>query len=98
MDLLAPAAAGFRTIDADPALKDRALPNPVLGLSSKDLAHHAAGVYAANGVHAHTLPPDSPRYMSTPEMSFAVRHLTAHGGLNLTPSHNPPHDNGLKFS
>src|SRR5438552_3635196 len=56
------------------------LPNPVLGLSSKDLAHHAAGVYAANGVHVHTLPPDSPRYMSTPEMSFAIRHLAAHGG------------------
>ncbi|HEY1376753.1 MAG TPA: phospho-sugar mutase, partial [Gemmataceae bacterium] len=74
------------------------LPNPVLGLSSKDLAHHAAGVYAANGVHVHVLPSDSPRYMSTPEMSFAVRHLAAHGGLNLTASHNPPDDNGLKFS
>jgi phosphoglucomutase/phosphomannomutase len=74
------------------------LPNPVLGLSSKDLAHHAAGVYAANGVHVHTLPPDSPRYMSTPEMSFAIRVLGAHGGLNLTASHNPPDDNGSKFS
>src|ERR1700675_1838637 len=29
------------------------LPNPVLGLSSKDLAHHAAGIYAANGIHVH---------------------------------------------
>src|SRR5690349_5429438 len=74
------------------------LPNPVLGLSSKDLAHHAAGVYAANGIHVHTLPPDSPRYLSTPEMSFAIRYLQAHGGLNLTASHNPPDDNGSKFS
>jgi phosphoglucomutase/phosphomannomutase len=73
-------------------------PNPVLGLSSKDLAHLAAGVYAANGVHVHVLPPDSPRYMSTPEMSFAVRRLGAHGGLNLTASHNPPDDNGCKIS
>jgi phosphoglucomutase/phosphomannomutase len=73
-------------------------PNPVLGLSSKDLAHLAAGVYAANGIHLHTLPADSPRYMSTPEMSFAIRHLGCHGGLNLTASHNPPDDNGLKFS
>src|SRR4051812_49628285 len=72
------------------------LPNPVLGLSSKDLAHYAAGVYAANGVHASILPPDSPRYMSTPEMSFAVRHRHAHGGLNITASHNPPDDNGSK--
>jgi phosphoglucomutase len=74
------------------------LPNPVLGLSSKDLAHHAAAVYAANGVHVHVLPPDSPLYMSTPEMSFAIRYLGARGGLNLTASHNPPDDNGLKFS
>src|SRR5205814_5419371 len=74
------------------------LPNPVLGLSSKDFAHHAAGVYAANGVHVHVLPPDSPRYMSTPEMSFAVRHLAAHGGLHLTASPNSPDDNCLEVS
>jgi phosphoglucomutase len=74
------------------------LPNPLLGLSSKDLAHGAAGLYAANGLHVRVLPPDSPRYMSTPEMSFAIRYLGCHGGLNLTASHNPPDDNGLKFS
>lgn len=73
------------------------LPNPVLGLSSRDLAHHAAGVYAANGVRSHVLPPDSSRFMSTPELSFAVRRLRAHGGLNITASHNPPDDNGNKF-
>src|SRR5262245_18449727 len=33
------------------------LPNPTLHLSSKALAQHAAGVYAANGIHAHVLPP-----------------------------------------
>jgi phosphoglucomutase/phosphomannomutase len=74
------------------------LPNPALGLSSRDFAHHAAGVYAANGLHVCILPPDSPRYMSTPEVSFAIRHLGCHGGLTLTASHNPPDDNGLKFS
>jgi phosphoglucomutase/phosphomannomutase len=73
------------------------LPNPVLGLSSKDLAQHAAGVYAANGIHAFILPPDSPRYLATPELSFAIRHLDAHGGLNVSASHNPPDDNGGKF-
>jgi phosphoglucomutase/phosphomannomutase len=72
-------------------------PNPVLGLSSKDLAQHAAGVYAANGIHALILPPDSPRYVATPELSFAIRHLQAHGGLNVSASHNPPDDNGGKF-
>jgi len=73
------------------------LPNPVLGLSSKDLAQHAAGVYAANGIHAFILPSDSPRYMATPELSYAIRHLQAHGGLNVSASHNPPDDNGGKF-
>src|SRR5262249_31987858 len=40
-----------------------ALPNPVLHLSSRDLAQHAAGVYAANGIHASILPPDSKHYL-----------------------------------
>jgi phosphoglucomutase/phosphomannomutase len=73
------------------------LPNPVLGLSSKDLAQNAAGVYAANGIHALILPPDSPRYLATPELSLAIRQLQAHGGLNVSASHNPPDDNGGKF-
>src|SRR6516225_10144504 len=73
------------------------LPNPVLHLSSKDLAHDAAGVYAANGIEAWLLPPDSPRYLATPELSFAIRRLQAHGGLNVSASHNPPDDNGGKF-
>src|SRR6266851_7722207 len=73
------------------------LPNPVLHLSSKDLAHYAASVYAANGIEAATLPPDSPRYLATPELSFAIRYYQAHGGLNISASHNPPDDNGGKF-
>jgi phosphoglucomutase/phosphomannomutase len=72
-------------------------PNPVLHLSSKDLAHHAAGVYAANGIHSHILPPDSTHYLATPELSFTIRYLKAQGGLNLSASHNPPDDNGGKF-
>jgi phosphoglucomutase/phosphomannomutase len=73
------------------------LPNPVLHLSSRGLAEHAAGVYAANDVHAWILPADSKHYVATPELSFAIRHLQAHGGLNMTASHNPPDDNGGKF-
>jgi phosphoglucomutase/phosphomannomutase len=74
-----------------------ALPNPVLHLSSKDLAQYAASVYAANGIHAWILPSDSKRYLATPELSFTIRYLQAHGGLNLSASHNPPDDNGGKF-
>src|SRR6266542_418812 len=74
-----------------------ALPNPVLHLSSKGLAHHAAGVYVANGIRVAILPPDSPRYLATPELSFSIRRLGAPGGLNLSASHNPPDDNGGKF-
>ena len=35
--------------------------------------------------------------MATPELSFAIRQLGAHGGLNVSASHNPPDDNGGKF-
>src|SRR4051812_45221569 len=70
-----------------------ALPNPVLHLSSRDLARLAAGVYAANGIHASILPPDSTTYLATPELSFMIRRLSAHGGLNVSASHNPPDDN-----
>src|SRR5438046_2444830 len=73
------------------------LPNPVLHLSSRDFALHAARIYTANGVHAHVLPEGSLRYIATPELSFAIRHLAAHGGLNISASHNPPDDNGGKF-
>jgi phosphoglucomutase/phosphomannomutase len=72
-------------------------PNPVLHLSSREFCQFAAGVYAANGIHAHILPPDSRRFVATPELSFTIRFLQAHGGLNMTASHNPPDDNGSKF-
>lgn len=76
---------------------DPSLPNPVLGLSSRNFCEFAAGVYAANGIHSHILPPDTKRFVPTPELSFAIRFLKAHGGLNMTASHNPPDDNGSKF-
>lgn len=73
------------------------LPNPVLTLTSRNFCEFAAGVYAANGIHSHILPADTKRYVSTPELSFTIRHLVTQGGLNMTASHNPPDDNGSKF-
>jgi phosphoglucomutase len=76
---------------------DKTLPNPVLHLTSRDFCQHAAGVYAANGMHSYILPPESKKYVATPELSWTIRFLKAHGGLNMTASHNPPDDNGSKF-
>ena len=52
-----------------------------------------AGVLAANGIQAYIF--DSLR--PTPELSFAVRHLGAFGGVVITASHNPPEYNGYKL-
>jgi phosphoglucomutase len=73
------------------------LPNPVLHLSSRGLAEQAAGVYAANGIQPIILPAESKHFVATPELSFTIRYLQAHGGLNISASHNPPDDNGGKF-
>jgi phosphoglucomutase len=73
------------------------LPNPLLGLRSKDLAHIAASVYCAAGVIVYMLPDEPADFISTPELSFLIRRYGAHGGLNMSASHNHPDDNGGKF-
>ena len=59
---------------------------------SKEFTDLTAKVAAENGCDAFIF--DGPR--STPELSFAVRHLNATAGIVITASHNPPHDNGYK--
>jgi phosphoglucomutase len=59
---------------------------------SKEFTELTAKVAAENGCDAYIF--DGPR--STPELSFAVRHLNASAGIVITASHNPPHDNGYK--
>lgn len=68
------------------------LPNPVRNLTCKDLAIAAAEVYAGNGIKVYLF--DDVR--STPELSFAIRHLKAVGGNVISASHNPPEHNGQK--
>src|SRR5436305_2863649 len=59
---------------------------------SKEFARLTAETASAEGCDAVVF--DGPR--STPELSFAVRSLTADAGIVITASHNPPHDNGYK--
>ncbi len=59
---------------------------------SKEFCVLTARVAAENGCDAFVFA--GPR--STPELSFAVRHLRANAGIVITASHNPPHDNGYK--
>jgi len=76
---------------------DPAVPNPLLNMCSRDFARLATGVYTANGVDVYTVSGEDGFLLSTPELSFAIRDLHAHGGLNISASHNHPDDNGAKL-
>jgi phosphoglucomutase len=71
--------------------------NPLQGKRSRDFAKIAAEVYAANGVRVHMPDPTDDWIVSTPELSYMIRAVGAHGGLNVSASHNHPDDNGGKF-
>src|SRR5215472_10305291 len=69
----------------------------LLGTTSRSLALLASQLYAVYGYDTYlTAPKDPDAYMPTPELSFAIRALTAAGGLNVSASHNHPDDNGFK--
>ena len=66
---------------------------------SHDTRHYArefvtfcSKIMTESGVDAYIFDSHRP----TPELSFAVRHVRATGGVMLTASHNPAHDNGFK--
>lgn len=60
--------------------------------NSKSLARTVAEVFSANGISVFLFSD----LRTTPELSFAVRHLNCHAGVVLTASHNPPEYNGYK--
>jgi phosphoglucomutase len=72
--------------------------NSLLRLTSRVLAHIACEIYAGNGFEVYLAGLNSEReYLSTPELSFAIRRLGALAGMNVSASHNHPDDNGFKF-
>ena len=60
--------------------------------NSKNLALKVAEVFSANDIKVFIFSD----LRTTPELSFAVKHLQAHCGIVLTASHNPPEYNGYK--
>lgn len=59
---------------------------------SREFAEETARVFAGNGIKARLFR----QLTSVPELSFAVRHFKAAGGIVITASHNPKEYNGYK--
>lgn len=59
---------------------------------SRLFAETVANIFSANGIKVYLFDDLRP----TPECSFAIRHLKAQAGVNITASHNPREYNGYK--
>lgn len=60
--------------------------------NSRLFAETVANIFSANGIKVYLFNDLRP----TPECSFAIRHLKAQAGVNITASHNPREYNGYK--
>ncbi|MEL6304022.1 MAG: phospho-sugar mutase [Bacteroidota bacterium] len=60
--------------------------------NSDTLSQTVAEIFSANDIKVYRFS----ALRTTPELSFAVRHLGCHAGIVLTASHNPPEYNGYK--
>jgi len=92
-DALRRCAQGFATWLVDQGGREK---GAVIGYDqrfhSENFAKAAAEVLAANGIPVKITERNTP----TPVISYAIKHLQAAGGINITASHNPPTDNGFK--
>lgn len=71
--------------------------NPLLGMSARSFGRLACEIYAGNGIVAYFAEPEAEdAVLATPELSYLISELGAVGGMNLSASHNPPDDNGIK--
>lgn len=71
--------------------------HPLIGTSSRSIAKLACEIYAGNGVISYLAEPEADQsLLSTPELSYIIRKMHALGGINISASHNPPDDNGIK--
>ena len=61
--------------------------------NSKNLALKVAEIFSGNGIRVFLFS----ELRTTPQLSFAVKHLETHCGVMLTASHNPPEYNGYKI-
>ena len=93
------AAAGLAAYlkkQGDDSPESAATPLVVVGYDARyksaDFARDTAAVMTGAGLRAAVLP----RPLPTPVLAFAVRHLGAVAGVEVTASHNPPRDNGYK--
>ena len=60
--------------------------------NSRLFAETVANIFSANGIKVYLFDEMRP----TPECSYAIRHLKAQAGVNITASHNPREYNGYK--
>lgn len=78
------------------ATSEQSKPSFVIGHDtrhfSRDFAEYCAKLCAELGCDAYLF--EGPR--ATPQISFQIRQVRAAGGIILTASHNPSHDNGFK--
>lgn len=60
--------------------------------NSQSFAKRSAEIFSANGIRAYLFSALRP----TPEISYAIRHLSCQSGICITASHNPKEYNGYK--